>query len=216
MNRTLLLAGSLLISCACAAHRVDADARRAWVDVTLDDPVEHQRVLAFLDVDDPITLTTRRGERELRPPTVDDALAWLDDHRRQSRHWINDVIQANDRFEATDLPAATVDELSRQLVSLVLEMGPPAEDFPGWPRGANPYAWPAEDGELRASFFGLYLQTGRLCPHASQPVEGCLVQHDGAAVPLAWLLAAQLLEDNPRLAERVTRPQEREALGGLH
>ncbi len=215
MTRTLLLAAALSLGSACATHQIRADARRAWLDITLDEPVQLERVLDFLDRCDPATVSTRKGDMEVRPPSVDDALAWLDAYRRENRHWIDEVVAANDRFDAADLPATTVDELSRQLTELVLEMGPPATELEAWPQGANPYPWPAEDGELRTSFFGLYLQAGRLCPYAEQPLEGCMTAHQGHDVPLGWLLAARLLHQDPKLADTVTRPAELTALEAL-
>jgi len=215
MTRTILLAAALSLGPACAVHQVKADSRRAWVDITLDDPMQLERVLDFLARCDPATVSTRKGDIQVRPPSVDDALAWLDGYRRDNRHWIEEVVAANDRFGAADLPAATVDELSRQLMSVVLEMGPPKAGIAAWPEGANPYPWPVEDGELRASFFGLYVQAGRLCPYASQPVQGCMVQQDGHAVPLGWLLAARLLDRDPKLADRVDRAEELSALEAL-
>lgn len=200
MPRPLPLLVLALLCCGCAVHRVKSDARRAWVDVTLDQPVETTRVLAFLDSYDPIMV----GERAVVPPTVTKARAWLDAHRTESRHWIDEVVQANERFERGALPEATAAELCSQLEGVVLELGPIVEAQPGWPTDANPYPWPVSDGELRHSLFGLYLQTGRLCPELG-----------GAEAPLGWCLAAQLLGHDPALLDAVTRPAEREALEAL-
>lgn len=204
MPRPLPLLGLALVLGGCAVHRAKADARRAWIDVSLDDPVQVERVLAFLDSYDPVIV----GERTVTPPTVTRALAWLDTHRTESRRWIDEVVQANDRFDADDLPQETTDELSRQLVGVVLEMGPLRADQPLWPEGATPYPWPVDDGELRASLFGLYLQTGRLCVHASRPIPGCEVE----GVNLAWAMAAELLREDGMLDAGIRRPAEREAL----
>ncbi len=209
MPRTPLALLALLALAAlsgCAAHRAVSDARRAWLDVSLDEPVQLERVLAFLDSYDPVVV----GERELEPGYVIEARTWLDNHRREARHWIAEVVAANERFAATDLPQATVDELAAQLVGVVLEMGPVQAEQPGWPAGANPYPWPSDDAELRTPLFGLYLQAGRLCPHASSPIPGCEVEGEN----LPWVLAAQLLELDPRLEQQVSRAGELGALRG--
>ncbi len=204
MPRCLPLLTAVLVCAGCALHRATSDARRAWLDVTLDNPVDPTRVLAFLDSYDP----TAVGDREIVPPSVAAALAWLDAYRTESRHWITEVVQANEHFEPGDLPQETLDELAAQLVGVVLEMGPVQAEQSSWPEDANPYPWPTADGELRAALFGLYLQAGRLCPHASTPVPGC--EAEGANLP--WQLATQLLTQDPGLAKAVTRPAELEAL----
>jgi hypothetical protein len=211
MHRPLLFLGTLTLGVSCAAHTARSDARRAWLDVTLDDPVQPARVVAFLQSYDP----TMVGERAVVPPTVAEAHTWLDAHRTESRHWIAEVVQANERFGPRDLPQATLDELSTQLVGVVLEMGPVRQEQPGWPATANPYPWPTADAELRAAMFGLYLQTGRLCPSATQPLEGCVVQQADTEQNLPWILAAQLLVKDPNLAHAIQRPAEHEALEAL-
>jgi hypothetical protein len=200
MQRTILILAVALSTSGCAVHRAEADARRAWIDVTLDEPVELSRVLAFLDSYDPVMV----GERAVVPPTVADARRWLDSYRTESRRWIDEVVQANEGFEAGELSQATVDALCPQLAAVVFELGPIAPDQPGWPAEANPYPWPVEDGELRHSLFGLYLQTGRLCPQLGE---------DGA--PLGWVMAARLLVLDPGLMDAVTRPAEGAALQAL-
>mgnify|MGYP006971704893 CR=1 FL=1 len=210
MLRTTSILSALLCA-GCAVHTVKSDARRAWLDVTLDDPVEPARVLAFLDSYDPIMV----GDQAVTPPTVADAHAWLDSYRTEARHWIAEVVQGNDSFEPAALPQATLDELTEQLVELVLELGPPQIDQPGWPEAANPYPWPTQDRELRSTLFGLYLQTGRLCPHASSPLDGCLVHGETGTENLPWTMAAQLLAQDPTLIEGVARPAERTILEAL-
>ena len=91
-----------------------------------------------------------------------EARVWLDAHRTEARHWIDEVVKANERFEARDLTQATTGELAKQLVATMLELGPIVDSQPGWPDEANPYPWPVADRELRRSLFGLYQQTGRL------------------------------------------------------
>ena len=202
MLRALTIIAALGFT-GCAVHRAKADAHRAWIDVTLDDPMQPERVLAFLDAYDPM----RVGERFVDPPTVGDARAWLDAYRTDARHWIDEVVQANDHFEPGELSQATLGELAGQLVGVMLQMGPMRADQPVWPEEANPYPWP-DDSELRGALFGLYLQTGRLCMDASRPIPGCEVE----GVNLGWAMAAELLNQHPDLAQRVSRPAEREAL----
>lgn len=210
MPRHLVLAAlaATTLGAGCAMHRAKSDARRAWLDVSLDDPVDPARVVAFLDSYDSVMV----GDRAVVPPSAAEARTWLDNHRREARHWIDEVVTANDRFEPSDLPAATLDELGTQLVGVVLEMGPILADEPLWPDGANPYPWPHGDRELRTSLFGLYLQTGRLCPHASQPIPSCLVPGAEGTVNLPWALAAQLAGEDPSLLDLIRRPAEREII----
>jgi hypothetical protein len=210
MRQPLPLLLLVVTCCGCAVHRAQADAHRAWVDVTLDDPMELERVLAFLETYDPMMV----GERAVVPATVDEARGWLDDYRRESRHWIDEVIEANERFDPSHLPQATIDELSQQLVAVVLELGPIHGDDPLWPEGANPYPWHSSDAELRASLFGLYLQTGRLCPHASGAIPGCLVTGEAGTVNLPWELARQLTVIDVALMDGVQRAPERAMLEG--
>lgn len=210
MPRSVFLLAALL-SAGCAIHRTNSDARRAWLDVSLDDPVEPDRVLAFLASYDPVMV----GEQAVVPPSVADATAWLDAYRTESRHWIAEVVQGNDSFEPDDLPQGTIDELAGQLVALVLELGPVQRDQPGWPASANPYPWPSEDRELRTTLFGLYVQTGRLCPHASAALEGCEVQGRMGTDNLPWSMAALLLAKDPALKDTVRRDVEGAILEGL-
>jgi len=205
MHPSSLVLAALLCA-GCAVHQAKSDARRAWLDVTLDDPVEPSRVLAFLDSYDPMQV----GDKLVVSPTVDDARAWLDAYRTESRHWIDEVVAANDGFEPGELPQATLDELAAQLVGVVLEMGPTRAVHPSWPKNANPYPWPTDDRELRSSLFGLYLQAGRLCTHATAPIPGCEIE----GVNLPWALAAELLAEDPSLAKAITRPAEHAALEG--
>ncbi len=152
MHRSSLVLTALLCA-GCAVHQAKSDARRAWLDVNLDDPVQPSRVIAFLNSYDPMEVEGRA----VVPPSVVEAQTWLDAYRTEARHWIDEVVAANDGFEPSDLPPATLDQLAIQLVDVVLEMGPTQADHPSWPQGANPYPWPTEDRELRGSLFGLYL-----------------------------------------------------------
>jgi hypothetical protein len=200
MPRPLPILALALLVGGCAVHRAKSDAQRAWVDVSLDEPMEPSRVLAFLASYDPVMV----GDRAVVPPTVVKARAWLDAHRTESRHWIDELVQANERFEPGDLPQATADLLCPQLGEVVLELGPIIQDQPGWPVDANPYPWPVSDGELRRSLFGLYLQTGRLCPDLG-----------GDQGNMGWSMAARLLALDPSLTDAISRPTEREALEAL-
>lgn len=205
--RALLLPIALaLTGCAVAVQRMEA--RRAWSDVALDDPVEPERVLAFLAAYD-------HGAGQPRLRCVETARWVLDTWRRESRHWISEVTAANARFQPTDLPPATVDALAVQLTELVLLLGPTRAPFPGWPEGADPYPWSTGDLEMRQPFFDLYVQAGRFCPAATRVPPGCLVVRDGAEVPLAWTLAADLAALDPDLYERVGSPAERAAIASL-
>ena len=202
-----LLTGLLLLP-ACAAVRQRAEARRTWSDLVLDDPLEPERLLAFLATYDP-------GPAAGRPACVRDALTALDTWRRESRHWIAEVVAANARFAPPDLEPATLQELADQLTALVLLLGPPAEGTSGWPATANPYPWRADDGEQRAVVFDLYVEAGRFCPAAPTVPAGCLIDRGGAVVPLPWALAGVLVARDARLLERVRDPAAREAIAAL-
>ncbi|MFH1463489.1 MAG: hypothetical protein ABIO70_03805 [Pseudomonadota bacterium] len=204
----VLALSALLILPGCAATRHSMEARRTWSDVALDDPVEPERVLAFLAAYDP-------GPEATPPRCVETALWVLDTWRRESRHWIAEVTEANARFQPGDLPQATVDQLAGQLTGLVLLLGPPRAPFPGWPAEADPYPWTTGDSEMRVVYFDLYVQAGRFCPAAASVPAGCLVTHDGAQVPLAWVLAADLAVFDPDLLARVADPAERAAIATL-
>lgn len=204
----LALLGVFLLGPGCAAYQQRMEARRNWSDVALDDPPEPERVLAFLAAYDP-------GPEATRPRCVETALWVLDTWRTESRRWIAEVTAANERFDAADLAPATLDELAGQLMEVVLLFGPTRADLPGWPAEADPYPWPTRDGEVRVVLFDLYVQAGRFCPAAPTVPAGCQVERDGRSVPLAWVLASDLLTIDPDLLTRVRVPAEREAIAAL-
>jgi hypothetical protein len=202
----LLLA--LLPLAGCATHRGQAEARRTWSDLLLDDPPEPERVLAFLAAYDP-------DPQGPAAPAVVEARAWLDAWRVEARRWVAEAVDANAARRPSAIAPADLQELSAQLVRLVLLLGPPRAGLPEWPAQADPYPWPVHDAELRDVFFDLYVQAGRFCPAAAPPPAGCLVRRGEVEVVFPWVLAAELGAADPRLLDRVADPGERAAIEGL-
>jgi len=210
--RTSLLALLALTCTNCAAHQLKSEARRTWTDIVLDDPMEPERVVAFLSFYDGASVNTRSGEQVVQIPSVRQAQNWLDNWRLEYRRRIEEVTADTASIGISELQPHLWGERSLQLHKVSMAMGPPIEGIPKWPQEANPLPWNLRDRDMRRAMFGLYAQTSRVCETVAVPMPPFYHEIDSMMVNWYGYVAAMLVVADPRLLEEVADSDTRDMI----